>query len=125
MKNKFLKMLLIISGFFFLGLGVIGAFLPIMPTVPFILLSAACFARGSDKYYQWLISHKLFGPHIIRYREGKGVSKRLKISSIIMLWISLSVSTLLFIHNNYLRVFFLLILILITLHILRIKTYKK
>jgi len=53
-----LKGLLIVAGTFFLVLGIIGIFMPLLPTTPFLLLAAACYARGSKKFYQWLINIK-------------------------------------------------------------------
>jgi len=69
-------------GFIFLGLGVIGVFLPLLPTTPFLLVAAACFAKSSDKWYQWLISNKIFGPIIIDWQDRKCISLSTKIIAI-------------------------------------------
>ena len=72
-SNKFFRYLLIISGTIFLGFGIVGIFLPILPTTPFLLLSAACYARSSQRFYYWLMNNKWFGNYIKNYNEGRGV----------------------------------------------------
>ena len=88
------KYFLIIAGGLSLVLGVIGIVVPLLPTTPFILLSAACFARSSPKFHQWLLQHAWFGPLIKNYRNGQGIPQKLKIRIIIFIWITLSISML-------------------------------
>lgn len=64
------------AGFVSLGLGAIGAFLPLLPTVPFVILAAFCFARSSPKLERRLLEHPRFGPHIRLWRERGAVSRR-------------------------------------------------
>ena len=71
--NKPVKILLITSGTFFIGVGLMGIFLPILPTTPFLLISAALYARSSTRFYNWLINNRIFGQYIKNYREGKGI----------------------------------------------------
>ena len=66
-----LKILLIAIGSFFLILGFIGILIPGLPTTPFLLLSAACYFRSSDRLYSWLLNHKIFGKYIRNFREIK------------------------------------------------------
>ena len=66
-------------GHFFLGMGFIGLFLPILPTTPFILLASACYSRGSAKFETWLNQHKLFGPALRDWRSQKVIRPRAKI----------------------------------------------
>lgn len=61
-----------------LGLGIVGVFVPLLPTVPFLLLAAFCFARSSERMLHWLLSHRHFGPAIIDWRERGAVSPRAK-----------------------------------------------
>ncbi len=65
-------------GLLTLALGMVGAFLPILPTVPFLLLSAFCFARSSERLYNWLLSHPLFGPPIQDWRRNGAIRRRAK-----------------------------------------------
>ncbi len=73
-------------GLLFFGLGFIGMFLPVLPTVPFWLLTAACFMRGSDRLYEWLMTHPKYGAYIYQYREAKAISFRTKVTAIALLW---------------------------------------
>ena len=67
-----------LAGFFCFGLGFIGAFLPLLPTVPFMLLAAYCFARGSERFHEWLITHPTFGPPVLDWMEHGTISRRSK-----------------------------------------------
>ena len=67
------------AGLACVGLGAVGVAVPGLPTTPFVVLAAACFARSSPRLYRWLIEHRLFGPLIRDFRAGKGVSLRVKV----------------------------------------------
>lgn len=74
------------------AVGVIGVFLPVLPTTPFLLLSAACFAFSSKRAYEWLINNRWFGDYIKNYREGRGLTRRAKAAVIGLLWLSMGLS---------------------------------
>ena len=86
------QILLIATGTFFIGVGIAGIFIPILPTTPFLLISAALYARSSKKFYNWFINNKIFGRYIKNYREGKGIPLRLKTITITLLWITIGCS---------------------------------
>lgn len=65
-------------GFLFLALALAGVFLPLLPTTPFVIVAAACFARSSEKWHQWLLANPTFGPMIRRWEEQRCVSRRVK-----------------------------------------------
>ena len=124
-SNRFFRYLLISAGTIFLGFGIIGIFLPILPTTPFLLLAAACYARSSKRFYDWLMNNKWFGTYIKNYREGRGVPLKFKIFTISLLWITILVSVFFVINNYWVKIILILIAIGVTIHILTIKTYKK
>mgnify|MGYP002823648220 CR=1 FL=1 len=124
-SNRFIRGALIVAGTFFLGLGILGIILPILPTTPFLLLSAACYSRSSDRFYKWLMGNRWFGKYISNYRAGKGIPVRAKIVAIIMLWTTISVSAFFFVTQPIIRFILLIITISVTIHLLLIKNTKK
>jgi len=115
---------LIIAGTFFVGLGIIGIFLPLLPTTPFLLLAAACYARSSKRFYNWLLTNRWFGNYIRNYRERKGVPFKIKILSISFLWIAIGYSAIFVVHILLGRIILILIAIGVTIHILSIQILK-
>ena len=67
-----------VLGFLFLGLGVVGVFLPLLPATPFVLLAAACFARSSEKWHRWMLANSTFGPMIRNWEQNRCISWRVK-----------------------------------------------
>lgn len=82
----------LLGGWASLALGAIGAVLPLLPTVPFIILAAFCFARSSPKLEQWLISHRHFGPHIVAWRDKGAISRKGKKAALFTFIISIMVA---------------------------------
>ena len=81
------KIILVTAGNVFLTIGIVGVFIPLLPTTPFLLLAAACFLRSSDHLYKWLTHHKLFGLYIRSYLKFRAISIKVKVFSIMLLWI--------------------------------------
>ncbi len=119
------RWVLIIIGSFFTGLGILGIFLPLLPTTPFLLLAAACYIRSSERFYNWLINNKWLGNYIKNYLEGKGVSLKVKVLSISLLWITIGYSVVFVVNIFPIRVILILIAIGVTIHILSIRTLKQ
>lgn len=84
--------LLICVGCLSLLTGVIGAFVPLLPTVPLVLLAGFCFARSSESLHRWLLQHRYFGPILKNFESGKGVPRKVKLRAILMIWISMGLS---------------------------------
>lgn len=123
-NNRMIRGMLIVSGTFFVVIGIIGIFLPILPTTPFLLLAAWCYAKSSKTFYNWLISNKLFGNYIKNYREGRGIPLKVKIISISFLWITILFSAAFIVTNLFVRIILILIAIGVTIHIRSIRTLK-
>ena len=92
MRDKLFKGLLITIGWLSVILGVMGIFLPLLPTTPFLLLAAACFVRSSPRFYQWLVQHPRLGRYVLAYLEGSGIPKRAKYITIVMIFSTMSLS---------------------------------
>jgi uncharacterized membrane protein YbaN (DUF454 family) len=119
------RWVLIIIGSTFTGLGILGIFLPLLPTTPFLLLAAACYIRSSERFYNWLMNNKWLGNYIKNYLEGKGVSLKAKVFSISFLWITIGYSAVFAVNIFSIRVILILIAIGVTIHLLSIRTLKK
>lgn len=120
--KKLVKTFLICTGLLSLVLGIVGIILPLLPTTPFLLLSAACFAKSSVKLHTLLLRNKYLGRHIRDYQENKGVRLHIKIIAITVLWLSVGYSALFVISAIFARVLLLLIAVAVTVHILRLKS---
>jgi uncharacterized protein len=116
------KILLIIAGNISLSLGIVGIFVPVLPTTPFLLLSAACFLRSSDRLYQWLTGHRIFGAYIRYYIVYRAISVRAKVISVVMLWIVIGGTIVFFIDMLWLRILLIIIAFSVTVFILSRKT---
>ncbi|NLH26972.1 MAG: DUF454 domain-containing protein [Syntrophomonadaceae bacterium] len=114
----------IIIGTISVCLGVIGIFVPVLPTTPFLLLAAACYTRGSKKLYERLINHPVLGEYIKNYREGRGIPLHAKILGISLLWLTIGYSVLFVIENILLRILLIIIAICVTIHLVSIKTFR-
>lgn len=109
---------LLLLGWLSVALGVIGIFLPLLPTTPFLLLAAACFMRSSPRFYHWLVQHSRLGPWIHAYLDGRGIPRRAKVYAISLMWSSIALSCYL-LPFIWARAFMLMSAILVTLYILR------
>lgn len=91
-RSTTLRTVLWVIGTIALILGVLGIFLPILPTTPFLLLTAYCYLRSSTRFYQWLISHPLLSRYVLAYLDGSGIPRKAKYYTISMLWLTMSFS---------------------------------
>ncbi|SOD69936.1 hypothetical protein SAMN02746062_01897 [Alysiella filiformis DSM 16848] len=78
LRETLIRGVLMLAGFLSILLGIIGIFLPIMPTVPFILLAAACFGRASPRFHKWLWEHKYFGPMVRNWEQKRAIPRKAK-----------------------------------------------
>lgn len=120
-----MKTIIASLGVISLIVGVIGIFVPLLPTVPFVLLSAYLFAKSSTKMHNWIMNHKTFGKYIQNYQEDKSIPLQVKVMSIIMLWSSMSISIFFLLENRLeLQLLLLTITIAISTFLIRMKTRK-
>lgn len=119
-----MKVFYIVSGNIALGLGVLGIFLPVLPTTPFLLLAAALYCKGSPKLYAWLLNNKHLGVYIRNYREKRAIPLRAKIVSVTTMWATILLSAFLAVNVWWPRVVLIVIAAAVTWHILSFKTLK-
>jgi uncharacterized protein len=121
-SSPLLRILLLGIGVLSTALGVLGIFLPLLPTVPLLLLAAACFARSSPRCYTWLLDHPRLGPMVSDYLDGNGIPLRAKVWAILLLWTSISLSTLLFVPIPPVKLTLFAVAIGVTVYLLRLPT---
>ncbi|PTU74802.1 YbaN family protein [Pseudomonas mangrovi] len=122
-RSPVVRYALLTIGWLSLVLGVIGIFLPVLPTTPFLLLSAACFVRSSRRVYLWLVTHPQLGPWIRDYLDGNGIPLRGKIWAIGLMWAGIGFSCWL-VPLLWARLFMLSSAVLVSIYILRQKTRR-
>lgn len=114
-----------VAGTFFVGLGVLGILIPVLPTTPFLLLAAACYARSSERFYSWLLNHRWLGKYVRPYREGKGIPWRAKALSISLVWLTILVSSLFFVRSLPIKIVLWAIAGGVTLFLLSLPTFQE
>jgi uncharacterized membrane protein YbaN (DUF454 family) len=122
--NRAIRILLIISGTFLVGLGFLGLFLPVLPTTPFLLLAAVCYARGSPRFYRWLVTNRWCGEYVRNYREGNGIPLRQKMLTLLLLWSVIGCTVWFLASTWWVKLALLGIAAGVTVHLVRIKTLK-
>ena len=123
--SKPIQILLITLGTFFVGVGIAGIFIPVLPTTPLLLISAALYAKSSTRFYNWLINNRIFGQYIKNYREGKGIPLRLKIITITLLWVTIGCSAIFAVDILWVRIMLVIIAAGVTVDVTRIRPKKK
>lgn len=119
------KNLFIVLGSISFGLGVVGVFLPVLPTTPFLLISAYFYAKSSEKLYIWLLNHRYFGSYIRAFREEKSIPLHGKIFALSMMWLVILYTGFRVINDKlYLQIILFVIASLVTIYILSFKTKK-
>ena len=98
------RVALVVAGSGFVVLGLAGIFLPVLPTTPFLLLAAACYARASRRFYNALLNSRLFGPAILEWQQHRAIAWRTKLTAIALMSLTLATSTVFFVENPWLRV---------------------
>jgi len=117
-------------GFFFvagtisLGIGAIGIFIPLLPTTPLLLLSAACYYKGSKRMHHWMLNNKWFGTYIKNYKEGRGIPLRTKVFIVALLWTAISYSA--FLAKTFIvQIVLFFIAVAVSVHIVTLPTFRK
>ncbi len=116
------RMFLIGVGTLCVAMAVVGIFVPILPTTPFLLLAAVCYGRSSQRFLHWLLTNRWFGAYIQDYRAGRGLPLIQKVLTIFALWLTIGLSVAFVVSQWWLRLALLGIAVGVTTHLVRIKT---
>lgn len=119
-----MKHLYIFLGSISLFLAILGIVLPILPTTPFLLLTAALYLRGSEKLYHWLMNQPKLGPYIRNFQLYKAIPIKTKIGSVSMLWVTILISVIFVVPLLWVKLVMIGIALVVTIHILSYKTLK-
>jgi uncharacterized membrane protein YbaN (DUF454 family) len=122
--NQVVKLAYLISGFVFVFLGVLGAFLPLLPTTIFLILASACFMKSSPRANAWLKNNKLLGSYLRNYQDKTGLTIASKITHIAVLWIGILISAYLLTDKTATQVLLFMIAVGVTVHLVMIKTAR-
>ncbi len=122
--DRVVGMLLKIAGTVFLIIGGVGIVLPLLPTTPFLLLATVCYARSSERWYNWLLHNRWFGSYVRNWREGKGIPMRTKILSVVFLTITIGYSAAFVVPSVIGKVVLIIIAICVSVHILSFPTLE-
>lgn len=98
--NGIKRILWLLLGLTFVGVGMIGIVIPGLPTTIFMILAVGCFYRSSQRLYDWVINHKYFGEHVKNYIEGKGMPRKAKLNTFIFIWVFVIFAVLFGIPDN-------------------------
>ncbi|MDQ1281156.1 MAG: uncharacterized protein QG670_2420 [Thermoproteota archaeon] len=124
-RNKVSRGLYFVFGTFFLILGSVGVFLPILPTTPLLLLSAACYYKSSKRMHFWMLNNRWFGKYLKNYTEGKGISLKVKLFTLSLLWILIIYSAVFVVNSLIVQVVLVSIAIGVTIHLIKLPTLKE
>ena len=123
--SKLKKSLFVVAGTIFLALGCIGIVLPILPTTPFLLLSAACYYKGSERMHRWILNNRWFGNYIRNYKEGKGLPFKTKVFTLAMLWLVIGYSAFFVVNLFVFQVVLFAIAFGVSLHLITLPTLRQ
>jgi uncharacterized membrane protein YbaN (DUF454 family) len=120
-KDRIKRWLLVTAGFLSVGLGILGIFLPLLPTTPLLLLGAGCFLRSSPRLYKWLIHRKWFGKYIHHYREHRAVTTQARLVTLALLWGVIGTTAVFAVESWWIRLLLGMIAVGVTWHIVHLK----
>ena len=103
-RSPLVRGALVCAGLLCVALGVLGIFLPLLPTTPFMLLAAACFARSSPRFHDWLLANRTFGPLVREWELHRSIPRRTKLTAIVLMALTMAASIVLVVEARWLQV---------------------
>lgn len=116
------RWMLIAAGMICVGLGVLGILLPGLPTTPFLLLAAYCFARSSEHFHNWLLNHRWLGSYVRNFEEGRGMTRPAKATTLLVMWLSFGVTIIFFVPVTWAQVAMFMMAAAVSVYLLRLPT---
>jgi hypothetical protein len=104
------------------GVGLLGVFIPLLPTTPFLLLAAGCWMRSSQRLHDWLLHHGWFGDYVRNYVEYRAVRLRARVVTLVLLWGVIGATALLAVGSWWVRALLGVVALGVTWHLLTLKT---
>lgn len=123
--SRLTRIILIGIGTFSLALGIVGIFVPLLPTTPLLLLAAVCYARCSRRFYSFLITNRFFGNYVRNYIERRGIPLRVKVLSLLLLWVTVGLSAAFAVDALWVRILLAVIAVGVTVHIISLRTLDR
>ena len=123
-RNPLVRGALVTLGMVSLVTGVVGIFLPLIPTTGPLLLAAVCFDRSSPRFHSWLMNNRYLGGYIRNYREGRGLPMMQKVCTIGLLWTTISISILFAVNAWWGKALLAAVAIGVTWHVATLPTYR-
>jgi uncharacterized protein len=116
-RERLRKGLWVGLGSIFLAVGLIGILIPLLPTTPFLILATGCYAKGSQRFYERLLGSPYLGSYIRAYKEGSTLTWRWRLASIAFLWVTISITIMIFVDDWLVRAILIVIAIAVTAHL--------
>ncbi|MFU8822489.1 MAG: YbaN family protein [Gammaproteobacteria bacterium] len=116
------RWMLISAGMICVGLGALGIILPGLPTTPFLLVAAYCFARSSEHFHDWLLNHRWFGSYVRNFEEGRGMTRPAKATTLLVMWLSFGVTIIFFVPVAVGQAGMFLLAAAVSIYIMRLPT---
>jgi uncharacterized membrane protein YbaN (DUF454 family) len=123
-SQKLVRAFFFAAGTVCLVLGAVGIVLPVLPTTPFLLLALACYCRSSERMTHWMLNNRYFGKYIRNYREGKGIPLKTKLFALAVLWAAIVYSAFFVIPILIAQIILFAIATAVTIHLVRLPTYR-
>lgn len=124
-SSRLLRVACLVAGSLALALGLVGVAVPLLPTTPFLILAAFCYARGSLRCYRWLVSNRLFGRYLNDYLCGRGVPWRVKTATLVLLWTVIICSVVFAVDHWWSRGLLLFIAVAVSAHVILLKGRRR
>lgn len=124
-QSRLVRATLVATGTVLVGIGILGIFLPLLPTTVFFLLAAACYGKSSPGAYRWLTTNRWFGRYLRDYREEHGATVGTKLFSLGSLWLGIGISGYFLRGNYWIDGILLLVALGVTVHLLTLNTIRR